>query len=304
MLANNIKKIIDNSYLRQNFAHCYIFKGNNNKSIDEAVLYFVNTLMQSKFVDLKVDQPINVKIFNDGEDSIQLTKEKIIEIFESSAYSALEDNSPKIIILKNVEEASPQALNALLKTIEEPSPNVYFLLTTKKLSQVLKTIKSRSLVLNIPDVNDDSIKNILNAEGFNRTQIWLYSSVFRDIDDIKLAHNFDFWNLFNLTLEAIKKSIENKYNLAIFLHKYAKKDSEKTFEYICRIIQFIASWYWLSKKQIETDFLDDFNYIKKLKINYLGWYKATDNYLSNLNELFNQFLQMQNLIIELMENYV
>ncbi len=53
----------------------------------------------------------------------------------------------KIFIIKNVENLTPEAANAFLKTLEEPTPNSLLLLTTAKPANVLGTIKSRCHVI-------------------------------------------------------------------------------------------------------------------------------------------------------------
>lgn len=49
----------------------------------------------------------------------------------------------KIILVQNAERLTEAAANALLKTLEEPRPNTYFLLHTRQKGQLLPTIASR-----------------------------------------------------------------------------------------------------------------------------------------------------------------
>jgi DNA polymerase III subunit gamma/tau len=50
----------------------------------------------------------------------------------------------KIAIIENVDRLQDSARNALLKTLEEPPANVYFVLTTQRLGAVIATIRSRA----------------------------------------------------------------------------------------------------------------------------------------------------------------
>ena len=61
----------------------------------------------------------------------------------------------RIIILENLERASHQAPQALLKLIEEPPPHSIFIFTTKNHHQLLDTILSRMTVIRIPHEKQD-----------------------------------------------------------------------------------------------------------------------------------------------------
>lgn len=60
----------------------------------------------------------------------------------------------KAIILRNTQEMSVQAQNALLKLIEEPPGGVVFLLTCQNRAQMLETVRSRVQIipLKLPDL--------------------------------------------------------------------------------------------------------------------------------------------------------
>ena len=66
---------------------------------------------------------------------------------------------------------SRNAFNALLKTLEEPPPNVVFLFATTNPDKVLKTVVSRCLQLNLKTVGQELIGNlfkmILKKESVN-----------------------------------------------------------------------------------------------------------------------------------------
>jgi len=65
---------------------------------------------------------------------------------------------------------SISAINAFLKTCEEPLPNRIILATTANKSQVLETIISRSITIPF-DSKDSKFKNDLTAEVENIVKI-------------------------------------------------------------------------------------------------------------------------------------
>lgn len=56
------------------------------------------------------------------------------------------EGNRKVIIIYNGELMTTQAQNALLKTLEEPQPGVYFIILTKTLDNLLPTIRSRCAI--------------------------------------------------------------------------------------------------------------------------------------------------------------
>ena len=67
----------------------------------------------------------------------------------------------KVYIVGEAEKMTPQAQNALLKTLEEPPEYVVILLLTANVNSLLPTILSRSVVLNMKPVSDELVKGYL-----------------------------------------------------------------------------------------------------------------------------------------------
>ena len=81
-------------------------------------------------------------IFKDGEKS-SIKKNDVEEIQERFSKSAIEEKGVKIYILHMVENSTPQAINSILKFLEEPEEDIYAILTTSNINNVLPTIISR-----------------------------------------------------------------------------------------------------------------------------------------------------------------
>lgn len=75
-------------------------------------------------------------------------------------------NKDRFIVFDDVELFNHNSLNAMLKTIEEPSKNNFFFLINNKSKPILETIKSRALEIKII-INDNErlkiIENLLNT---------------------------------------------------------------------------------------------------------------------------------------------
>lgn len=79
----------------------------------------------------------------------------------STAYLAPLQSRVKTFIIDEVHMLSFEAVNSILKLIEEPPPNVAFFLATTELNKVPMTIRSRCQVLNFRLIPQDTISNYL-----------------------------------------------------------------------------------------------------------------------------------------------
>ena len=80
---------------------------------------------------------------------IEFSVSKVEDVRELNSFTSLLVASPQAIILRNIENSTSEALNALLKNLEEPAENIFYILTCQNLSQVLPTIVSRCEIVKI-----------------------------------------------------------------------------------------------------------------------------------------------------------
>ncbi|MCX6703958.1 MAG: hypothetical protein NTZ07_00750 [Candidatus Woesebacteria bacterium] len=83
---------------------------------------------------------------------------KIDDVRSLNNLIRLSFDTPTLIICQNIHQAGEEALNAFLKNLEEPQPNIYFALTAPSTRKVLPTIVSRCQVIRIKNY-DLGIKN-------------------------------------------------------------------------------------------------------------------------------------------------
>jgi DNA polymerase-3 subunit delta' len=70
----------------------------------------------------------------------------------------------KVYIINEAEKMTPQAQNAILKTLEEPPEYAVIMLLTTNVNALLPTILSRCVVLNMKPVSDDKVREFLMKE--------------------------------------------------------------------------------------------------------------------------------------------
>jgi len=72
---------------------------------------------------------------------------RVEEVRNLNSFVRLKVDKPTAIIIKDIEDATSEALNALLKNLEEPQKNLSFILITSFLYKVLPTISSRCQII-------------------------------------------------------------------------------------------------------------------------------------------------------------
>ena len=80
------------------------------------------------------------------------------------------NNMPRFILIDNIENLNLNSVNALLKIIEEPNENIFFILINNNEKNILPTLKSRCLNFKIHFTFDESViisNKILNINIFD-----------------------------------------------------------------------------------------------------------------------------------------
>lgn len=110
----------------------------------------------------------DILISNSGDDNENLWK-KSVDDFIHLIYLSPVQSSKKIGIIENIDRFSPQALNALLKTLEEPPARAVIILTAKEISRILPTILSRVQTIRLRYLSDTEIKEYVNSRQTEKT---------------------------------------------------------------------------------------------------------------------------------------
>jgi DNA polymerase-3 subunit delta' len=75
------------------------------------------------------------------------------------------ENKARVFIFRRADELTPQAANALLKTLEEPRPATHFILMTARPEKLLPTIRSRSMLVRFGALSDEVLARLLRDKG-------------------------------------------------------------------------------------------------------------------------------------------
>ncbi|WP_064579363.1 hypothetical protein [Streptobacillus moniliformis] len=149
-------EIFKNEILNLKKSATFMLFADNRISLIENAKIFTSMLINEFNTDILTHPDVSYY----PELKINDVREIIISSVESPYIS-----DKKIYIIDSIETTKKEPLNALLKVIEEPSPNVFFILLTRRL-EILETVKSRSIILNLNlTLNTKLIEE--NLEMFN-----------------------------------------------------------------------------------------------------------------------------------------
>jgi len=165
----HIFEFLTKSLAKKDISGSYIFTGPANLGKTTAANWFAQSLVCSDTDDsrkpcgkcsacLEASKNIHSDIYliKKEPDKKNISVDQIRDFIRNLSMSSFL-NSYKIGIIKGAEDLSEGAVNALLKTLEEPKIKVVIILTVTDFESLPKTIISRSQILNFRAVSSDII---------------------------------------------------------------------------------------------------------------------------------------------------
>ncbi len=190
------------------------------------------------------------------------------------------NNDKRFIILDDIDSFNTSSLNALLKIIEDPGKNNYFIMINNKSNKLLDTIKSRSIEIKIIISNKERLNIITSLiKYFNQDKIFDENLLLSSPGNF-LRFNYVF-NNYNLDIN--EKFLKNFKNI---LQIYKK---EKDIFYKDMLLFFVEyNFQKLKSRRI----LNNKKLIEKRLI-----------ILQNINDFFLYNLNQNTLLSSLENNY-
>lgn len=141
-------------------------------------------------------------VIDGGRETI--SKDKIIEIQNRFSHMGLERGNHKIYVIKQIEKGSNQAINSLLKFLEEPPKNTFAVLTTRNESAVPQTILSRCHRF-LSSSKNFEWQEMANLYNLTKEDVKVLTSMYWTIDDIIIAlKNGTYLEISNLAKRFMK----------------------------------------------------------------------------------------------------
>ena len=167
----------------------------------------------------------NFQLLDVSIDKKQINIDQIRNLLLNIKKSSFNDK-PRFILIDNIEYLNKNSVNALLKDLEEPNENIYFILINNQ-RKLISTLKSRCLNFNISLSNETSLRVINQL---------LDDDIFDHVNNELINYYFTPGNIYNLNKFAINNKINLKdMKLKEFLKKMIKENyfkKDQNFKYL------------------------------------------------------------------------
>jgi DNA polymerase-3 subunit delta' len=215
-----LKTYFQKAISEDKFPHALLFKGADGigKSLfaKEIARHFLQTtaqrIAQETHPDLHLFRPDG----KSGLHSIESIRSLITQV-HASPFEA----QAKVFIIYEADRMQPVAANALLKTLEEPTPNTYLILLSSLPEDILPTLKSRCSILFFNSLSPDQIGSLLKQKNLpEHFALLAQGSMARALELAErepieaslfpyLAEKRPYFEL-SSTLDKIEKALENE----------------------------------------------------------------------------------------------
>ena len=211
-----------------------------------------------------------------------LTEKKSIDVRQiremiNYTNKSIFNNSTRFILIDNTENLNKNSINALLKIIEEPSENIFFILINNSEKNILPTLKSRCLIFKISLTFNESLNISSSILGKNVLEFINY--------DLISYYNSpgEIINLFNFANE---KAINlNDHTVSSFINLIIENNYYKKNKLVKILLINLIELFFLKKYMMTNTKISLINFYHKFikKIN------NTEKYNLDEESLFLEF---------------
>ena len=229
--------LIKNEFIQNKIPHAFLLVGNNTKvPLNYLAMSLIcdETLACEKCNDCRkvLENKYGDIIRYDGKET-SIKKGDIEYIQDTFKKSSLEGKA-KIYIIENIESATKEAMNTLLKMLEEPTSGIYAIFTTNNISRVLPTILSRCQVIDIKPDSKEVIYKALIKSNIPEEAAKILTYLSASEEEAKNLYDERFEYMQTEVIDFIEDLYTKRMNLIInvqtnLLKNYKERDDIKLF---------------------------------------------------------------------------
>ena len=190
----------------------------------------------------------------------------------------------KVVLILNAQTMNNSSQNALLKSLEEPAPNSYIIITTDRPKSLLETIYSRCQIINIPNVTQKMINEWLIENGIsdiNSNDFPSFSTPLSILNDIQNNDHHNFKDFINI----ISEYLDNKLDLNLTIKNISSLEIDLIMKanYLIEFLKIL-----LKSKLLSEDLSGIYKKYNSLKYNNL----KISNLINELNNFRYDFFKV------------
>jgi DNA polymerase-3 subunit delta' len=177
------------------------------------------------------------------------------------------NTKPRFVLIDNIELLNINSVNALLKILEEPNDNIYFILINNH-KKILPTLKSRCLNYNI---------HLKSNESYDISSKILGENI-KDLIHDQMTNNFNTpGSMLNLLNFANTNDVDlTKINLKDFIKKIIAEKKYKKDQFVKQLLYSLIELYFRKNVSLKN--------INLLKIQNYFLKKISDTKIFNLDD--------------------
>ncbi len=288
-----LKKVISTD----EFNHAYLFWGTAGIGKMQTALAFAYTTIAASDNEayIYLNQMIHpdLKIIQKLEGKTRISREQIIKDIEQWLAVKPYRTKHRIVIVRDAHLMTPEAANALLKTLEEPPVYTIIILVADN-NNILETIVSRCSVIGFSPATTRHVKQFLLHRGYDEQQATSIALLAQGsiANALKLAEGEELKELWNRAVNILQAIYTGEIEKVIETAEKLDDDSELLITTVETILRDILV-YEETKEKKHLYFPDSLDLVNVLKnINYSKLKQAIIDissmkkyYNSNLNTL-------------------
>lgn len=182
-------RVFSNALSAHKLTHSYLLLGEPGIPLKEVAIYLAKSILCEHPSPLADDTCLTCRRISRGEyldfrfldgSSSDIKKEDVEELVSAFSATSMERQGIKVYVVHRAENCTPEAVNSLLKFLEEPTPNTYAILTAENESKLLPTIISRCQKIRLKLVNRFEVIEEAQALGVSQDDAEILSYFYND----------------------------------------------------------------------------------------------------------------------------
>lgn len=303
-------KLIESTFNKKRFSHAFLLVGKQGTPKLETAIFMCQILACTSGSDLACEKCntclriannnyADFKYYDFSEDNI--SKDDIDKLRYEFSKTALEESGKKFYIINNIEKLSEQAVNSILKFIEEPDgENTTGILIAESLERVLPTIVSRCQIINFKDLNYKDLMVIATNNGIKQPDAYIISNIKSDIRNFELFEE----NEYQLAIECAQmflKSFDDLYTVLFNIHEdYLVNSLDDKDKFVVYLMEILSLFFKDVQKGLDLELGWYSDLIKEFKIkDYSSIILSLIETKDKCNKRFNVSLIVDQLIHKL-----
>lgn len=186
-----IYKTFVNSLKENRLSHAYLLVGNPGTPLKEVAIYLAKSLVCDDPNPLACNNCISCLridhnnypdfvVFDGSKESIK--KDYVLSIESQFERTPIEKKGIMVYVIHLMENMTIEAVNSILKFLEEPKENVFAFLTTNNENAILPTIISRCQTMHLKLIDRNEVIKETLEYGVNKEDAELLSYFYNDAE--------------------------------------------------------------------------------------------------------------------------